>query len=215
MGKLVILTLHIRPHRLRQTNHMRINPLRILGHIRDSMQDMEVEPQKITNFFEQSNHLRVEIHRKLETTAAQPDNLKQPAVNPHIATIDIMQPHIVDRPRVEFFCGRRYFRTVIFDLRHRVPSPSQNILHSLHVRSCRSICRAQIMAPVIGGRSHICDMWQASEKRYCVLNYGRMRFGFWVAEMVTDLIMQIFYIGRAPAGTSVLVLAFNFSSSRS
>jgi hypothetical protein len=37
-------------------------------------------------------------------------------------------------------------------------------------------------------------MWQASEKRYCVLNYGRMRFGFWVAEMVMDLIMRIFYI---------------------
>ena len=134
MGKLVILTLHICPRHLHQTNRMRINPLRILGHIRDSMRDLEVEPQKITNFFEQSNHLRVEIHRKLETTAAQPDNLKQPAVNPHIATIDIMQPRIVDRPRVEFFCGRWYFRTVIFDLRRRVPSPSQNILHSLHVR---------------------------------------------------------------------------------
>jgi len=28
------------------------------------------------------------------------------------------------------------------------------------------------MAPAIGGRSRICDMWNASEKWYWVLNWG-------------------------------------------
>ena len=71
----------------------------------------------------------------------QLDNLKQLAVNPHIAMIDIMQPHIVYGPHVEL---RRYFPTVIFDLRRRVPSPFPE--HPL-LASCMSVVVVRFVVP--------------------------------------------------------------------
>jgi hypothetical protein len=48
----------------------------------------------IPHFLEQRNDLRVKIHRKLETASAQPHNLKQSPIDPHVPPVDIVQPRL-------------------------------------------------------------------------------------------------------------------------
>lgn len=127
--------LRVRPNGLHEADGVRVDAFGVLRDVADRMRDLEAEPEEVANLLEEGDDLRVEVDRELERAALRAvlGDLEKATRDLHAPTVDVVEPGLVDRPRVELAAERLAFALELLALGIELPAFAEDVLDSLHV----------------------------------------------------------------------------------
>jgi hypothetical protein len=127
--------LGVRPHGLHQADGVRVDLLRFLGHVRDLVGDVVVQPDQVPHLLKERDHLRIKVDDELVLVRHPRSNdVKKPTRDLHVPPLDVVQPGLVERSSVELLDERGRFGLELLAFRVLSPSLAEDVFDSLHIR---------------------------------------------------------------------------------
>lgn len=129
--------LRVRPDGLHEADGVRVHALRVLGRVADRVRDGEPEPKEVANLLEERDDLRIKVDRELELGPALRRavlrDVEQATRDLHVAAVDVVEPGLVDRTRVELATEARALALELAAFGVELPALAEDVLDALHV----------------------------------------------------------------------------------